>query len=141
MSDVQGKMAKSAAWHQSSVYCFTSDHLRYFLKHLLVDDEGNIAPPLGKWEKRINEEKNCSIHHQRISEIQTEIFTQNPNNNNNSRFADYLLSVYACKMCRSNYSGILFVTAIWTRDEKNAKQIISRRRSDENGCKTSVFHC
>ena len=56
MLDLQGKMAEPAALYQSqcSVCCFTSDYLQYFWKHLCVDDEGDIAPPLGKWEKTIN---------------------------------------------------------------------------------------
>ena len=38
-----------------------------------MHDEGNNAPPLGKWEERINAEKKVS-QHLGISEIQTGIF-------------------------------------------------------------------
>ena len=68
-------MAEPALYlYQCGACCFefTSDYVwQYFFKHLCVDDKGNILPPLGKWEKRINAEKTVPI----ISGI-SEIFAQ-----------------------------------------------------------------
>ena len=51
---VQGKMAEPAVFYRCGACCFefTSDDVwQYFFKHVCVDDEGNVLPPLGKWEK------------------------------------------------------------------------------------------
>lgn len=71
----QAKMAEPAVFYQYGACCFefTSDDVwQYFFKHVCVDDKGNVLPPLGKWEKRMNAEKTVPI----ITGI-SEIFAQN----------------------------------------------------------------
>ena len=68
-------MAEPAVFYRCGACCFefTSDDVwQYFFKHVCVDDKGNVLPPLGKWEKRMNAEKTVPI----ITGI-SEIFAQN----------------------------------------------------------------
>ena len=48
LSDVKGKLNNWCELLHCSVCFFTSDDLPYVLKHLCVDDYGNIAPAFGE---------------------------------------------------------------------------------------------
>lgn len=85
-------MAEPAVFYQCGACCFefTSDDVwQYFFKHVCVDDKGNVLPPLGKWEKRMNAEKTVPI----ITGI-SEIFAQ-MDRAHTSRFPDYSKSLYS----------------------------------------------
>ena len=103
-------MAEPAVFYQCGACCFkfTSDDVwQYFFKHVCVDDKGNVLPPLGKWEKRMNAEKTVPI----ITGI-SEIFAQIKWIAPILRVFLIIPRLYARKMCRANYFGILLVSVI-----------------------------